>query len=334
MTNGSIAVTPPSALDPKPTAVMSAAQPLVGSVTTAGTAVPLRVMSAAQHLVGSVMTVGTVVPLRVMSVAQRLVASVMTVVTVVPLRAMTAPGVRPEMTAGTVVPLRVMSVAQRLAASVTTADTAVPALGRADDPRARVATHTLAMAPPAPAPAAQLTAPTGGQKQSRVVPSAPRVRTTAALAPVTAMTAPREPSTVTLGRLVMRARPVMTAPHGRSIAMRALRARLTAMTVPRVRSIVTRALRARLTAMRAQRDRSIDQIVQIVQIAQIAQFDQIAHRERLTAMAVMGALTATSDPCAVSRASTRAVTPRRARLTTLCLIASRPMPCRLPMLRA
>jgi hypothetical protein len=264
----SIADTPPSDLAPKRAVAMNAAQPPAGSVMTApdaqrvmtaDTVVPLRVTIApdAQR----VMTADTVVPHRVMSVAQRLVGSVMT--------------------ADTVVPHRVMSVAQRLVASVTTADTAVQAQAqapvRADDPHARVATHTPAMVPPAPAPAAPLTAPTGGQKQSRVAPSDPHVRTTAALAP--------------------------------SIAMRALRARLTAMTAPRVPSIV----------MRAQRDRSTD---------------QIAPRERLTAMGVMGVLTATSVPCAVSRASTRAVMPRLARSTTLCSIASRPMLCRLPMLRA
>jgi hypothetical protein len=215
------------------------------------------------------MTADTVVPHRVMSVAQPLVGSVMT--------------------ADTVVPHRVMSVAQCLVGSVTTADTAVQAQApvRADDPHARVATHTPAMVPPAPAPAAPLTAPTGGQKQSRVAPSDPHVRTTAAPAP--------------------------------SIAMRALRARLIVMTAPRVPLNATRALRAPSIVMRAQRDRSTD---------------QIAPRERLTAMGVMGVLTATSVPCAVSRASTRAVMPRLARSTTLCSIASRPMLCRLPMLRA
>jgi hypothetical protein len=276
----SIADTPPSDLAPKRAVAMNAAQPPAGSVMTApgvrpemtaDTVVPHRVMSVAQPLVGSVMTAATVVPLRVMSVAQRLVGSVMT--------------------AATVVPLRVMSVAQRLVASVTTADTAVQAQAqapvRADDPHARVATHTPATVPPAPAPAAQLTAPTGGRKQSRVAPSDPHVRTTAALAP--------------------------------SIAMRALRARLIVMTAPRVPLNATRALRAPSIVMRAQRDRSTD---------------QIAPRERLTAMGVMGVLTATSVPCAVSRASTRAVMPRLARSTTLCSIASRPMLCRLPMLRA
>jgi hypothetical protein len=298
----SIADTPPSDLAPKRAVAMNAAQPPAGSVMTApgvrpemtaDTVVPHRVMSVAQPLVGSVMTAATVVPLRVMSVAQRLVGSVMT--------------------AATVVPHRVLSAAQPLVASVTTADTAVQAQAqapvRADDPHARVATHTPAMVPPAPAPAAPLTAPTGGQKQSRVARSDPHVRTTAALAPsivmralrarLIVMTAPRERSTVTPGRLVMRARPVMTA--------------------PRVPLNATRALRARSIVMRAQRDRSTD---------------QIAHRERLTAMGVMGVLTATSVPCAVSRASTRAVMPRLARSTTLCSIASRPMLCRLPMLRA
>jgi hypothetical protein len=314
----SIADTPPSDLAPKRAVAMNAAQPPAGSVmtapgvrpeTTAGTVVPLRVTIARD--VQLEMTVVTVVPHRVMSVAQPLVGSVTTAATVVPLRVTIARDVQLEMTVVTVVPLRVMSVAQPLVGSVTTADTAVQAQApvRADDPHARVATHTPAMVPPAPAPAAPLTAPTGGQKQSRVAPSDPHVRTTAAPAPsiamralrarLTAMTAPRERSTVTLGRLVMRARPVMTVPRGRLIAMRALRAR----------SIV----------MRAQRDRSTD---------------QIAPRERLTAMGVMGVLTATSVPCAVSRASTRAVMPRLARSTTLCSIASRPMLCRLPMLRA
>jgi hypothetical protein len=295
VTSGSIAATPPSALDPRLAAVMSVAQPLVGSVMTA--------------------------------------------VTVVPLRVTIAPDAQPVMTAGTVVPHRVMSVAQPLVGSVTTAATVVqaPVPVRADDPRARVVTLTLAMELPAPAPAAQLTAPTGGPKQSRVAPSGPRVRTTATLAPSTVMralrarlivmTAPRVRLIVTVARLVMRARPVMTAPHDHSTAMRALRARLIVMTVPRVRLIVTRPLRAPLIVMRAQPGRSIGQI------ARIAQSDQIAPRERSTAMAVMGALTAMSDPCVGSRASIRAVTRKLGRLTTLCSIALRPMLCRPPMLR-